>query len=442
LSDLAERVGLSLDRLGVADGIAILAVSGGPDSLALLDLVVAVAPARRLALIVAHYDHGIHPVSAEVAGQVTRAAESYRVECVVGRGELGAETSETRAREARLRWLEAIRVERGADFIVTAHQRDDQVETMLMRFLKGSGPAGLVGILGRRGVWVRPLLEFDRAELAAHAAAKGLEAWDDPSNRDPRHLRGWIRATVLPMLEERLPRVRENLLAALDVFVENRAGWEELVEALPALDFRLETEGASVAAPSLAGYSSVVVRGILRAVGQRLGMPLGRRELDRIEGLLGRGQVGRQIDLWGGAVAELDVGRLRLFRASPHPIDFHEALPGPPATFDVGDWRFVVQRELAPDKLPRIAATTWLPAVDSISIRPWHFGDRIRPIRGRGSRLVVRCMQDQGVARHNRPGWPVVIREAEVIWVPGVCRSDALVPEPGTEAVRVDASPR
>ncbi len=74
-----------------------------------------------------------------------------------------------------------------------------------------------------------------------------------------------------------------------------------------------------------------------------------------------------------------------------------------------------------------------------LGLRAWREGDRIRPLRGRGSRLLVRCFQDARVARSRRAGWPVLESEGSPVWVPGVCRSDRLLPPPGAEALRVDA---
>ena len=119
-----------------------------------------------LDLIVAHLDHGIHPESASVAQQVRALAQSYQPSPVhIGHLTLGPGASETEARAERYAWLEALRSSVGAGMILTAHHADDQVETVLMRVLAGSGPAGLAGMATVRGEVVRPLLPFSRADL-------------------------------------------------------------------------------------------------------------------------------------------------------------------------------------------------------------------------------------------------------------------------------------
>ena len=142
-----------------------------------------------------------------VATKVRQLAESYRLPWLERRLALGTAASETTARTARYRALESMRREAEADVIVTAHHADDQVETVLMRVLRGSGPAGLAGMSLRRGRIVRPLLPFRRSDLARHLLEIGRSGWDDPANADSSHLRSWVRQELMPVLEARLPDV-------------------------------------------------------------------------------------------------------------------------------------------------------------------------------------------------------------------------------------------
>ena len=136
------RAHLAGSRLFAEPGLAVLAVSGGGDSLALLDLLAGLAPALGLGLLVAHADHGILPGSAEVARRVAAVArERYGLEAATAALALGPGASETAARLARYRFLRALQAERSARYLVTAHHADDQVETVLLRVLRGSGPA-------------------------------------------------------------------------------------------------------------------------------------------------------------------------------------------------------------------------------------------------------------------------------------------------------------
>src|SRR5438132_375797 len=198
------REHLQRARLLTRPGTAIVAVSGGPDSVALLDLLQAAAAERGLALVVAHADHQMQRGSGDVGKLVRALADRYGLPFELGQLALGADATETTARVARYAWLREVQRRRSARYLVTAHHQDDQVETVLLRVLRGSAPAGLAGIPARaRGGLVRPLLAFTRAELVAHVAAQRLAVHEDPANRDPRHLRSWIRLELLPLIERR-----------------------------------------------------------------------------------------------------------------------------------------------------------------------------------------------------------------------------------------------
>ncbi|MSR01855.1 MAG: tRNA lysidine(34) synthetase TilS [Gemmatimonadetes bacterium] len=442
MGTVRERFDRALARLGPGPATALVAVSGGPDSIALLDLAATAGPGCGFTWVVAHFDHGIHPDSADVAARVAAAAGRYGLEYRSHRTILGPDATETTARRARLAWLHTVAVETGAKGILTGHHRDDQVETMVMRFLNGSGPSGLVGIRPHWGRWLRPLLEVSRQEIEAYLAERGLASWVDPGNADQRHLRSWVRHELLPRIERRVPRVRENLMAAAGVFEVNRRGWDDLLGQLSALEFQTEVDGVSVAADPLKGYSSAVVRSLLKALGFRLDVGLGKGQLDRLQRLVVKGHTGQMVDLVGGGRGELAFGRLKLSRGLAHRPEYRATISGPDQTAEAGDWRVTSGRSTPPEVMPRDGFTTWVQLGVCLVARPWRAGDRIRPIRGRGSRLVVRCMQDQEVPRSHRLQWPVIEHEGVVVWVPGVCRSDGLLPDPSALAMRIDVSSR
>src|SRR2546427_4482737 len=167
------REHLQRARLLTRPGTAIVAVSGGPDSVALLDLLHAVAAERGLALVVAHADHGMRADSRLVGQAVRELATRYRLPFELGELHLGPEATETVARRARYAWLRELQRRRAARYLVTAHHQDDQVETVLLRVLRGSAPAGLAGIPARaRGGLFRPLLAFTRARSEERRVGK------------------------------------------------------------------------------------------------------------------------------------------------------------------------------------------------------------------------------------------------------------------------------
>lgn len=174
----------------------VLAISGGVDSMVMLDICRQhFAPDE---LIVAHFDHGIRENSAEDAKFVQRKAKEYGLECQVGRGNLGAKTSEVEAREARYDFLRSVAKEQGGAEIWTAHHLDDLVESVVINFLRGTGWRGLAALdaPGMR----RPFLEteiiyepLDKMAIFEYAAKRGLEFREDPSNSWDEYLRNRIR---------------------------------------------------------------------------------------------------------------------------------------------------------------------------------------------------------------------------------------------------------
>lgn len=425
----------------------IAAVSGGPDSVALLDLLAGVSGELALELVVAHVDHGIHPESARVAEMVRALADRYGLAFAMRTLALGAEASETTARAARYEALEAMRAEAGAVFIVTAHHADDQAETVLMRVLGGTGPAGLAGMAARRGTILRPLLPFSRNELARHVQSAGAHLWEDPSNQHPRHLRAWLRTEILPALERRLPDVPRRLNRVAAGAAADRAGWNELLDLLPGLEVRTGRSGVSCALEPLEVCGNNLAECLILALARRAGILLGPKRAKRVLALVRLGESGTWVPLGGEWKAErafgrLLLGRLQLGRAQTPPFEA-QRLSGQMGAARWGDWRFTWTHDTAPPRQERSASNAWFRAgdrgLDALVVRPWRPGERLHPLGGAGHRLLVRCFQDARVPRSERAGWPVVEHEGAIVWLPGICRSAGLVPAPGDEALHVEA---
>ena len=195
---LVERFAADLDALISADARVGIAVSGGPDSLALLLLA---NTARPGCVEAATVDHGLRPESADEAAMVAALCEkldvAHRILLADWPEPPGANVQAS-ARAMRYRLLNEWAIERGLAAVATAHHAADQAETLLMRLLRGSGVSGLGGTRRKRALseevlLIRPLLGWRKAELEALVADAGLTPADDPSNRDPRHDRSRIR---------------------------------------------------------------------------------------------------------------------------------------------------------------------------------------------------------------------------------------------------------
>ena len=435
LDDFTRHVG----ALDLAPGVALVAVSGGPDSVALLDLLLRAREAHGLELVVAHADHGIDPESPRIAAAVAALAAGYGLEAEIGRLGLGPAATETVARERRYAWLESVRLSRGASVILTGHHADDQTETVVMRFLRGSGPAGLAGMADRAGTIVRPLLPFRRESLARYVHERGLSIWADPANADPRHLRSWVRRDLLPPVEARLPDLHERIGQVSAQARVNRAAWDAVLELLPDLDARPDDDGFSVAGTPLAGYDSALGIAIVSAIGRRAGRAVGPGRARAVLRLVRNGGSGRTVLLGDGWLAENAFGRLRI-RGPAGDAGPAVALEGELGELTWGNWRLRWERGSAPRRQARASMEAWLTAGAGLTVRAVRPGERILPLGGTGRRLVVRCFQDARVPRSRRAGWPAIVVGDEIAWVPGVCRGDSHLPPEGAEAVRVDVA--
>lgn len=198
-----------------------VAVSGGPDSMALLDLVALVHPSRVEAATV---DHGLRPESSQEAAMVSsfcaERAIPHRIlrPAVLIQGSIQAE-----ARAVRYELLDAWLAAQGLDWLLTAHHADDQLETMVMRINRGSGVAGLAGVRARRGHLLRPLLATRKAELVDHVCSAGIPHATDPSNADSRFDRARLRAHLAEA--EWLDPVAAARSAAALADAEEALGW-------------------------------------------------------------------------------------------------------------------------------------------------------------------------------------------------------------------------
>ncbi len=285
---------------------------------------------------------------------------------------------------------------------------------------------------------MRPLLPFTHAELAAHTHARGLPVHEDPANADPRHLRSWLRGAVLPTLVARLGvRVRDDLVRVGQRAAAERRAWDAALDRLPGLNLRADADGFDVARASLREYDDSLAVAVLRAAARRTGLVLGLQRARRLLTLAGRPS-GRRLALGGAWTAEVAFDRLQVRRgteAAPVVV----AVGDERGNADFGGFALRWVPATAPRQIERAAWRTWIQG-DGWEVRPPRPGDVIAPLGGVGRRPLRRLLMEARVPRSERAGWPVVARGETILWVPGICRSAAEVPAPGTRAVRLDVT--
>ena len=366
----------------------VVAVSGGPDSMALLHALWELRERLRLSLEVAAIDHGLRAdAAAEVALVGERAAAlglpffPLRVDVAAARRVHRASLQDA-ARRLRLDALATLAEAHGAARIALGHQADDQAETVLFRIVRGTGLPGLAGIPFRRDRFVRPLLDVGRAEVLRYLRRRSIAFVEDPSNADARFARARIRHRLLPALAQENPRITEALVALAAAARAGAAGQQSDV-ALASLSRR-----ASAAVSRLkqrGGSGAIDVAG-----GRRVEVSYGQARITpRRNGAAGARQ-GRVVIDGAGAYGWSPGMRLRVI---------------------VGDDGGAFDAD-------RIA---W-----PLVMRARRPGDRMRPRGGRGSRKLSDLMIDAKIARAARATLPIVTSADDVVlFVPGLRVAEA-----------------
>lgn len=209
----------------VKPGRYALAVSGGVDSMALLDIL---ADKPGIDLVVAHFNHGIRRDSSKDEKLVRAAAADHGLELEVGYGRLGAGASEDTARKARYDFLNEVKKRHKASRIITAHHQDDLIETAILNMLRGTGARGLSAMLDNDEI-VRPLLGVPKSQIIDYAKQKKINWCEDPSNRDLSYLRNYIRHKIMPKLSS---QQRQELLKNIDKIAKSSRERRELLSKL------------------------------------------------------------------------------------------------------------------------------------------------------------------------------------------------------------------
>lgn len=356
-----------------------VACSGGADSVALADAAVAELGAARVLLL--HVDHRLHPGSATTAWHVRELAASLGagfelLTVTVGKGA----SLEDQARAARYAAIERAAAAAGLACVLAGHTARDQAETVLMRVLRGTGPAGLAGIPARRGPHRRPLLDLPRSDIDAHVAARGLVTIADPMNDDRRFARVRLRRDLMPALAAENPRLEDALLR----LARSAAEWAAHVDDAAAA---LVTGNRSAAARDLAAAGPAIGKRALQLLAAPA--PLEADHLEAAWALVtapARGTRG------------IDVPGARIERS------YAEIVVRPAS--DVGE------SASPPDGL------TVEGPDGPYAIRPWRPGDRMRPERLRGrSRKLSDLYGDARIPRATRTRARVVVANSgEIVW--------------------------
>lgn len=396
----------------------VVAVSGGPDSLALLHLLARLRPSTGIRLVAAHLDHGFRPGGAAEAAFVRARAQGWKVPFVGGRVDVPRLVARARgpqdaARQARYAFLARVADEASAELIAVGHTADDQAETVLMHLLRGTGPAGLAGMAPVAGRVVRPMLEAWRAQVEDYCRHHALEPLRDPSNADPKYLRNRIRAELLPVLESYNPRIRERLVAMARTLADERDLMEDLAKhAEPGV----HQEGAINQRAFLA-----LPRALQRSVLRRSSPSL---TAVQVEAAL------RAVEVSADPSAPRK-------RTAPTPGAADVTLPMPGvATLEALGVR-VEARQCARCAAagPQIAHVDLDPVTLPLTVGPRRRGERFQPLGMHAAKRLQDFLVDRKVPRSQRDSLPMVRDTDGIIWIPGLTVAERARLRPSTTRI-------
>lgn len=401
----------------------VVAVSGGPDSLALLHALVRLARPLDLDLHVAHFDHRLRSGSAADAAFVGRAAARLGLACTIRAADATfvpkGSSREAAARERRYAFLDEVAEEVGAAAIATGHTLDDQAETVLMRLLAGTGTHGLGGIPPVRGRVIRPLIDTRRSETDAFCRALRLRPRGDPTNADTTFTRNAVRAELVPLLVERFnARTPEALARLADLVRDEDALLDELAAA--ALEPEIVPGGARLEVERLLTLPVALQRRVVRRIA-----PLDVEHTERVLRLCREGRSGDQVGLPAPLNATLSYGSLLIGRASPAPESAGPVGLAAPGVTDLPPWSMRVRAWIEterPRALPdgrRACVLDAARARPPLAVRSPRRGDRFRPLGMRGMKRLGDFFTDAKVPRSERDGVALITSGEEIAWVTG-----------------------
>ena len=384
----------------------IVALSGGLDSMVLLELASRCLPADRLTVL--HINHQLQAEADEWQAFCARQAEQRGLVFCAEKVNLQPGSIETAARNARYEVFAKALSENTC--LLLAHHSDDQAETLLFRLFRGAGVRGMAAMprqraLGEGGLF-RPLLDFSRSELKAWAQKEGLCWVEDPSNTDIQYDRNFLRQQVLPLLAGRWSGISERLQATACHLADAEALLEELAQS----DLQNCSADNSLLTDKLQSLSPQRQANLLRYWCRSAGILLSAAQLGSLNALIAAASDRQPELMLGGRVIRRY--RNRVF------IDTGAVCP---------QWdALLVDVLAAPERYPGRLSLT---AESDISPDPWLAGVKIRNRRdgdkcypsGRPGKSLKHLFQEAGVPPWQRDQWPVCVRGDEIVAVPGIC---------------------
>jgi tRNA(Ile)-lysidine synthase len=433
------------------DDRVIVAVSGGADSISLLHLLHALRDFFSMNLVVAHYEHGLRSMEDPAeTGFVQQFAASLGLpfESEIGALSIGRGGSiEERARNARYDFLERMREKHKAQRIALGHTLNDQAETLLMRLLRGSGPAGLGSIPPvRNSTIIRPLIETERREIGAYLDSQGLAWKTDSSNLQPTYLRNRIRLELIPLLENYQPRLVKLLGQTSAILRDENACLEKIAEAWLTSKVDMKPEGSfRISIPSLLELPIALRRRVTRQLIGKVKKDLRRISSDHIESAekLMRGEKPQGSLTLPNSVRIKRAYDHLIFSSEPgrklESFAYNLDGPGEHPLEEIG--RLASIFEMPNSRGLPLEGSPWTAFFDAekvhypLTLRSFRPGDRFVPLGMTGHKKLKDFFVDLKIPRDQRYSTPILCCDNIPVWVCGFRIDDRFKVTPETKRV-------
>jgi len=450
---------LTNQQLFVPGDRVLVAVSGGPDSLALLYALHELREEWGLHLEVAHLQHGIRGEEARqdarfvaaAAGQLGLPFHLQEIDLPELRARAGKGNLEALARAQRYRFFAQIAQRRGLNLIATAHTQDDQAETMLMWLLRGAGRKGLGGIsplqarhssgddLPRGCAIVRPFLEISKAEILEFLRQRQIDYRVDATNRDTKLLRNWIRLELLPQLRQRIDgRVAARLAGQAAMLRDEQSVLDQMVQReLKKCRSGDGLDRAILLCQPVALQRLVLRRWIEEVRGNLHGIDFAH--VEALCGLVATGPSQGRLAIPGGWELGREYNLLRLVQGTRqrksicyfYNMTLCAPLSIPEAGVAILSERLPSSVELhATDSMEALFDADELP--ESLTVRNFRNGDRFAPLGMTGHKKLKDLFIDRKVALSERIKLPILVGAGQVLWIPGHGRSRVAMVTPAS----------
>ncbi len=438
MKDITDKVLKTISRHGMFNpgDLCIVAVSGGPDSVCLLNILYEVKEALGIKLVVAHLDHGLREGEDEAETRFVRGLAfsmdlPFESEKAIYLTNGTAGSVEEKARNARFAFLEGLRSRLSANRIALGHHLNDQAETVLMRLLRGSGPSGLAGIPPIRDkTIIRPLIETTREEIESYLKTRDLGYVVDRSNLQTDYLRNKIRLELLPSLLEYQPRLVEHLGQLADVLRNEDTYMEEQAEdwIMKEAD-RGATSEVVIALPSFLGLPQPMRNRVIRLILRRIKKDLRRINSGHIESVAELAQNENphaSLNLPNGLMVKRSYDRMVFKIGVGHGLgEFRYLLDGA-GTYHIAEIErticLVVREPTVDQNKERDGKTAYLDAEKlqfPLIIRNFRPGDRFVPLGMTGHKKIKDFFIDLKVPVETRTSIPLLVSDDRPVWICG-----------------------